>query len=306
MLARNIKLSWAPFSKIQLNQIRDETGRSFIRELRNLPKSITTDVYVCSDARNQAIRQILGHIPYVNVLNTAGNVIYHPHQRPSVVIAHGNSIYKGCGAIDYARNRLEPDGNPEFPDIAALHSNSIKNAQAQLEKISPEWRGGVIFFNHAEGTVHMIEGENQASPACMALFDELKKCLENMYTSEELESMAEGQHPEIIFLNNIYTRLCAFRLFRINLQRDSYHGIINDSLKYAMVHSLQGQGSFKDTKVAVLAFRRDEPIPHELQDLLETQDYVREYVQRGGEIYVVTVGDMPSSKAIYGITPHAR
>ncbi len=301
MPARNISLTWAKYERISFNGIRDETGRFFIRELRNIPRNITTDVYMCSDARNQAVRQILSHVPYVNVLNTAGNVVYSPHERPSVVIAHGDTEFKGCGAVDYARSCGADAGPPEYPAIAKLAPDPIRNAEAQLEKIDPQWRAGVIYFDHARGEVSLIDGDHRRKTTCMALFDELKYCLANRYTEDELESMSRGQNPDVIFLNNLNTRFSAFKTFRINLQGDCYDGIIDDSLKYAMEHALRGEGSFRDTRVAVLAFRQGDPIPGEIQTILDEREYVRDFIKRGGEVYVMTVGDLPSSNAVYRI-----
>jgi hypothetical protein len=114
MLTRDFRLSWADYQKINIADIENDTARIFIRELTNIPKPIIIDAYVCSDARNHYIRQILTQIPYVNILNTAGNVVYSPHERPSIIIAHGDSNHRGCGAIDYARefSRSSPNLNP--------------------------------------------------------------------------------------------------------------------------------------------------------------------------------------------------
>jgi hypothetical protein len=300
MLARNIKLSWAKYEKINIAEIEHDLGRFFVRELKNTPKHIIIDAYVCSDARNHFVRQVLTHIPYVNVLNSAGNVVYSPHERPSIIIAHGDSGYKGCGAIDYSFEHSEED-ELGYPYIAELEADPLQNAKEQLKQINPEWRAGIVYFNHQDGTVELVDGDYNKYGIGIALFSELKKTLRSGFTDKELKQMASGQNPEIIFLNNIYSDLTVFNFFEINLQRDSFHGIIHDSLKYAMEHSLRGTGSFKDTQVCVMAFRRDEPIPEELQYLLNRERFVRDYINRGGKIYIVTVGDLPSTKAVYRI-----
>jgi hypothetical protein len=300
MLARDFRLSWAEYRKINISDIKSNTARIFIRELTHNPRQIIVDAYLCSDARNHYIRQILTQIPYVNVLNTAGNMVYLPHERPSIVIAHGNSKRRGCGAIDHVRSHGKT-GDLGYPFILELEADPIRNAKIQLTKINPEWRGGIIYFNHELGTVELIEGEYNKYGIGLALFSELKKSLKDGFTNDELMQMTVGQNPEVIFLSNIQTDLTAFDFFTINLQRAGFHGIIHDSLKYGMEHSLRGEGSFKDTRIAVMAFLRDEAIPNEFQTLFEKEPFVRNFLDRGGEIYVVTVGDLPSIKAVYSI-----
>jgi len=304
MLARDFKLSWASYQKVNISEIENNTARIFIRELMNIPKHIIIDAYVCCDARNHYIRQILTQIPYVNVLNSAGNVVYSPHERPSIIIAHGSSDRRGCGAIDYSKAYSKND-DLGYPFIAELESDPIRNAKIQLTKISPEWRAGIIYFNHELGTVELVDGEYNKYGIGLALFSELKKTLKDGFTRDELSQMTVGQNPEVIFLTNIRTDLTAFDFFTINLQKDDFHGIIHDSLKYAMDHSLRGEGSFKDTKIVVLGFRRDDIIPEELQTLLNRELFVRDFLARGGKIYVVTVGDLPSIKAVYRIRKKA-
>jgi hypothetical protein len=303
MFARDIKISWGHYEQINISDIHNDVSRVFIRELTNRPRHFIIDVYLCSDARNHFIRQILSHIPYVNVLNSAGNVVYNPHHRPSVIIAHGDSAYTGCGAIDYAKAHSRDDLHG-YPAIASLEPDPLQNAHAQLAKIYPEWRAGIIYFDHEKGVVSMIEGNHDNRGIGLALYSELRKSLKHGFAESELKHMATGQNPDIIFLNNIFTDMTAFNAFTINLQRDSFDGIVYDSLKYAMDHALRGEGSFKDTRVVVLAFRRDEPIPDELHSLLNREVFVREYLNRGGKIYVVTVGDLPSMKTVYRVTNH--
>lgn len=301
MQVKDIKVSWGKCEKTALKDIGGETARLFIRELKNTPRNITTDVYVCSDARNQAVRQILAQLPNVNMLNTAGNVVYNAQSRPSVLLAHGNTQYEGCGAVDYSRTR-DKSADPEYPAIAQLRPHPIENAEAQLDKVAPDWRAGVIYFNHETGEVSLSGADYKRKNECMALFEELKAGIENTYTPEELKSMAAGQNPDIIFLNNLFTRFQATNTFRINLQGDSFDGIVDDSLKYAMDHALRGEGSFKDSRTTVLAFRDDAPVPEQIVELLETRQYVRDYISRGGEVYIISVGNLPSSKEIYRIS----
>ncbi len=304
MLIRNLVLDWADLEKIQIRQVKHREGRRFIREIRNSPRATNTDVYVCSDARNQGIRQILADLSYVTILNTAGNVIYAPSERPSMVIAHGDSDYKGCGAIDYARDYADSQSH-KYASIAGLVSgHPIDNARAQLGKVAEEWRAGILYFNHATGEITRFKDEEyHRAGVCEALFQELHDCLKGRYTTGEITRMSKGQDPHIIFLTNLSTQFTAFDLFRINLQRNEFDGIVRDTMAYAMEHALHGKGSFKSTEVTVMAFRRNEDLPDELEDFLNEETFIRDYIDRGGRVYLMTVGDIPSAKTIFELKP---
>jgi hypothetical protein len=304
MLIRNIKLDWADLEKIQFKHVRHDEGRRFVREIRSSPRATNTDVYVCSDARNQGIRQILADLSYVTILNTAGNVIYAPSERPTIVIAHGDSDYRGCGAVDYARENAG-GGSHKFASIARLVSgHPIENAKAQLEKVAEEWRAGILYFNHGKGEITNIRDEKyHRTGVCEALYQELQDCLKGRYTTDEITGMSRGQDPHIIFLTNLSTQLTAFGIFRINLQRNEFDGIVRDTVAYAMEHALRGKGSFESTEVAVMAFRRNEDLPDELEGFLNGETFIRDYIRRGGRVYLMTVGDIPSAKTIWELKP---
>ncbi len=304
MLIRNLKLGWADLEKIQINQIKHREGRRFVREIRNSPRATNTDVYVCSDARNQGIRQILADLSYVTILNTAGNVVYAPNERPSVVIAHGDTDYKGCGAVDYARDYADADTHKYAAIARNVKGHPVENAKAQLSKVSEEWRAGVLYFNHATGEISGFEDEKyHREGVCEALFQELRDSLEGRYTNDEINRMSKGQDPDIIFLTNLSTQFTAFDLFRINLQRDRFDEIVRDTLAYAMEHALHGEGSFQSTEIAVMAFQRNEDLPDELEEFLNRETFIKEYIGRGGRVYLMTVGDIPSAKTIYELIP---
>jgi len=304
MLIRNLKLDWADLKKIQINAIKHREGRRFVREIRNSPRPTNTDVYVCSDARNHGIRQILSDLSYVTILNTAGNVVYAPNERPSVVIAHGDTDYKGCGAVDYAREYGDAETHKYASIAENVEGHPVENARAQLEKISEEWRAGILYFNHATGEITEFREERyHREGVCDALFQELRDSLEGRYTKGEISRMSKGQDPDIIFLTNLQTQFAAFDLFRINLQRDRFDPIIRDTMAYAMEHALHGKGSFRSTEVTVMAFQRNEDLPDELEEFLNGETFLRDYIARGGRVYIMTVGDIPSAKTVYEIKP---
>ncbi len=304
MLIRNLKLDWADLQKIQIKEIKHREGRRFVREIRNSPRPTNTDVYVCSDARNQGIRQILSDLSYVTILNTAGNVVYAPNERPSVVIAHGDGDYKGCGAVDYAREYADSETHKYASIARYVKGHPVENARAQLEKISDEWRAGILYFNHATGEITEFRDEKfHREGVCEALFQELRDSLGGRYTKGEISRMSKGQDPDIIFLTNLSTQFTAFDLFRVNLQRDRFDEIVRDTMAYAMEHALHGKGSFKSTEVTVMAFQRNEDLPDELEEFLNRETFIKDYIERGGRVYLMTVGDIPSAKAIYELKP---
>ncbi len=301
----DIKLSWAEINPIKINEITEYHARKFLRSLAQADPDKGVDVYVCSDARMNGVRQQLSGIPWVNILNTAGNVIYSPNKRASVVIAHGDSNYSGCGAVDYASNRTDGE-NPVFTALAAeVKGEPIENARYQLSKVDEEFRSGVIYFNHEKGIVEKVDKDGYQNPEyCDMLFKILSNSLDGIYTEEETTAMKDGQNPEIIFFNNLNTPNTAFELFRINMQNDRYHDILRDSLCYSMDHSLK-EGSFMNTKTTFLAFRQDKGgiyVPDEMGKILE-EKFVKDYIARDGDVFLVSLGDLPDSKKVYRITP---
>jgi hypothetical protein len=304
MLVRNLKLKWAQIDKINIRDIEDASARRFAGEISSEPRHATVDAYVCSDGRNQGVRQVLKHIPFVNVISVAGNVVYNSNERPTIVIAHGNSEYQNCGAVDHSRDCIN-GSELKYKAIAeTVKSDPIENAKAQLEKVPEKYRAGIIYFNHALCQVEYPEEVNSRyvrKSYSESLYEELFHSLENLYTDDDKARMAQGQNPDFIILSNVHCYLTIFNAFRVDLQRDQFHPIISDSLAYAMDNSLIGEGSFRDTKNAFFIFRKNRKLPQGLDEFLNTAEFIRKYMDKGGFVYMVTVGDLPSDKTIFKI-----
>lgn len=307
MLVRNLKLNWADLQKIHIKDIGDEVGRKFAAEVIDQPRHVTVDVYLCSDGRNQGVRQVLNQIPFVNVMNVAGNVVYNPNERPTVVIAHGNSERRNCGAVDHARD-CAAGQESRYSAIASLVADDpIKNAQAQLEKVPEKYRAGIIYYDHADSRVEYMREINRSyarKSYCKALYEELFYCLKDLYTDSDKALMAEGQNPEIILLSGAHFNFTVYSIFRVDLQRDLFQPIIKDSLAYAVENSLTGSGSFSDTRNVFMVFRKNRKLPEGLEGFLNQADFLGKYIKRGGHVYIVTVGDLPSEKTIFRLDPH--
>jgi len=299
MLIRNLKLDWADIKEINFSEIDDSATRDFVRDLRKQSIDIGVDVYVCSDARNKGIRQILLQIPGVNIFANAGNTVYAPTEIPSIVIGHGQI----CGAADYSANHSQ-DENPELPAIATVvEGDSKANARKQLEKVSKEWQAGILYFDHEKCEIHSISDAKYArSEVCMDLTKELELSLRERYTKNEKEGMAKGQAPQFILLNNFNVRLTSHDLFRVDLQRNQWHGIISDSLHYAMQH-LHKKGPSSNPIPTIMAFTKGDSLPEELKTFLQ-ETFVQDYLNNGGSLYLVTLGARPSAKTIYKIIPN--
>jgi len=58
---------------------------------------------------------------------------------------------------------------------------------------------------------------------------------------------------------------------------------------------------FSATKAVIMAFYHDMGIPAELyRDFLEPdRKYLEEYMERGGSIYLLKIGNLPSEKKVY-------
>ena len=299
MLIRNLSLDWAEIKEIKLSEIDDPTTRDFIRDLRKQSKDIGVDVYICSDARNKGVRQILLQISGVNILASAGNTVYAPTELPSVVIGHGQI----CGAADYSANHSQ-DENPELPAITEVVDGDPKiNARKQLEKVPKEWQAGVLYFDHEKCKIHIVsDAEYARTEVCMDLHKELELSLRERYTKEEKKAMAKGQTPQFILLNNFNVRLTSHGLFRIDLQRNEWHGIISDSLQFAMQH-LHKKGPTKNLIPTIMAFTKGDPLPEELKTFLQKETFVQDYLKNEGSLYLVTLGSRPSAKTVYRVIP---
>jgi carbonic anhydrase len=304
MPVSDLTIDWADLVKITVSEIPHALAREFIRNLRLSSSTPTTDVYVCSDARNKAVRQILKHLPNVNVLINAGNVVYSPNKIPTVVIAHGSHNYK-CGAVEYAGLHKD-DPNAELPSIAKeVCGDPIENAKAQLDKVDEEFRAGIIYFDHALGTVEKITNNDYArSEVCDFFYKELDMTLKGRHTAEEIMAMSVGQNPEIIFFTNFSTRNTAYDLFRINVQKNKFHGVVRDSFCFAMGAALTDEESFRDTRTTILAFKENDHLPEGIEDFLNEEALHRGYIDKGGRIYLASIGGLPSQKRIYEIRAH--
>ncbi len=301
-----LKIGWADLVKIDVSDIDHTVARDFIRNLRLSSATPTTDVYVCSDARNKGVRQILKHLPNVNVLINAGNVVYSPNKIPTVVIAHG-SRYHTCGAVEYARDHAQ-EADAMLPSIAKeVLGDPLENAKAQLDKVDEEYRAGIIYYDHALGTVEKITNDNYArSEVCDFFFKELDMALRGRYTAEEVEAMSTGQNPEIISFTNFSTRNTAFDLFRINVQKNHFHGVVRDSFCFAMGSALSGEKSFRDTRTTILAFKENDPLPEGIDTFLREEELLRGYINRGGRIFLLSIGGLPSQKRLFEMLPSDR
>ncbi len=299
----DIKIDWAKLVKITVSDIDLKVARNFLRNLRLSSTTPTTDVYVCSDARNKGVRQILKHLPNVNVLINAGNVVYSPNKIPTVIIAHGSERYT-CGAVEYA-GCYKGQTDALLPSIAKeVLNDPIENAKAQLEKVDEKFRAGIIYYDHALGTVEQIKGDQYArSEVCDFFFKELDMALRGRYTAEEIEEMSSGQNPEIIFFTNFSTRNTSFNLFRINVQKNQFHGVVRDSFRFAMDSALSGESSFSDTKTTILAFKENDHLPDGLDTFLNEEALLRGYIDKGGRIFLVSIGGLPSQKRLYEMLP---
>lgn len=298
MLADKLKVEWADIAPITISQIPDKNVRGFFQVLNNNEKPIDTHVYLCSDYRNEILRSLLGQIPGVATYNNAGNVIYNPFDKPTIVIAHGPV----CGAVKYSREHGE-DSSPELKELAGLvEADPIRNAVTQIRKVNERFRAGVLYFDHEKGRLTDVSEERYArSGSRLKILEELSPSLENWYTETDIKEFGEGQDPELIFLNNVHSPPTGFRAFQIDLQWNAFDGIIRDSLYYAMSHALNDGNSFKSTYSAVFAFRAGRELPKGLDSFLNSPDkkLVQDYMSRGGSVYIAIVGDTPSQKELF-------
>ncbi|MBS3102262.1 hypothetical protein J4458_02345 [Candidatus Woesearchaeota archaeon] len=295
---RDLRLDWAEITPITISEVGHEEARRYLQVLNNTEKPIDTHVYLCSDVRNEVLRVILSQIPGVATYNTAGNTLYNSQKKPTVVIAH-----EVCGAVKYAREHGLDDHAHLEAFKTMVDGDAIENAKRQLHKVEEAYRAGVLFFDHAKGRIFDVPNQHYArSGTRLKLLEELKPCLEEWYTKRDIDEFASGQDPNIILVNNVHSSPTGFGIFQIDLQLNSFDPIIRDSLYYAMTHALNGNGnSFAHTKSTIFAFRQGRDLPTGLREFLsgEDQTFIRDYIGRGGSVFLARIGDTPSQKAIY-------
>lgn len=304
MKIRDIQLDWGTLEKITINQIGHYQAKEFMKEASKRSNLDTYDVYVCSDARNRGIRQILYQIPGVRVFSNAGNVIYAPNQRPSVVIGHCDENSNQCGAIQTVRNIQATQ--LEYPTITELvMPDSYANAMKQLGKVDKRYRAGIIINFHERGEVALMPSDEYSRAEIgMYIFKELEQSLIGRFTDEGMQRMAAGQNPELMLLTNVKLNLSVFPVFRVDFQRNSYHPILGESLKYSMSHALSGDcQSFKDTKTAIIALDINQRLPNRFLEIFKQADFLKNFTQKGGSIYIAGIGDLPSQKEVYRLNP---
>ena len=301
-------LSWGKITPIAIKDIEGEQAlsrtRQFIAAIGLDRREKLFDAYLCADQRNGAVRNILDQLGNVRVFSNAGNVVYAPSRRPSVIIAHGQH----CGAVDYV-GQTRKESFHDLPAIAdQVDDEVIANAFHQLEKIPREFRAGIIYFNHENGSVsHFIEDEHgklfRHFAVCEFIFHELGMALKQRFSKAQLEAYTKEQNPDFTLLCNPEIRPHGFNYFEVNLQKGGrFDGIIRDSLIYAISHALTGpEGGFSATKAVIMAFYLDVGITPKLyRDFLEPdRKYLEKYMERGGSIYLVKIGNLPSEKQVY-------
>lgn len=301
-----IKLDWGNINEITTSEIGHNGARLLLNVLRVSEKQIDTHVYICSDYRNEILRVILSQMDGVAVYNTAGNVIYNPHNVASVVIDHGSEDLSGCGARAYVKDHGN-DKTHELSAIAGLvKADAVNNATMQLEKVPEKERAGILYFDHVKGRIEDHSGNKTYARqgTRLKLLEELNRSLESWYSRGSIPAFAEGQDPEVILLSNLHGVPAGFNAFNIDFQKNEWSGIIRDSLYYAMTHALHGHGSFQNTRSAIMAFQENRGLPQGIEGFLNGPDkkFLIDYIGRGGNIYFSVVGNQPSHKKVYMVT----
>jgi len=300
-----LKIKWGKISRVTTSEIEHEDARLLLNGLGVNEKQIDTHVYLCSDYRNEVLRDIFNLIGSVAVYNTAGNVIYNPHNVASIVIAHGADGPSACGAVGYVKD-LKGGQEVEYKAFAELiDGDSIINARRQLDKVPEIEQAGILYFDHAKGRITDPSDKKYSREGNrFKIFEEVKRSLENWYSTGNILAFAEGQDPEVILLNNIHGPPAGHKAFQIDFQNNRWDTIIRDSLHYAMTHALQGSGSFQHTKSTILAFQENRGLPQGLEDFLNGPDQgiMTDYIGRGGNIFLAVVGTQSSLKRVYTVS----
>ena len=83
----NIELSWGSLEEISLAEVEPDQAfsrtRRFLAALSLDRRDKLFDLYLCSDQRNAAIRNLLDQLGNVRVFSSAGNVVSASRHRPS-------------------------------------------------------------------------------------------------------------------------------------------------------------------------------------------------------------------------------
>ena len=304
------ELSWGVLEEIRLAEIEPEEAfsrtRRFLAALGLDRRDKLFDLYLCADQRNGALRNLLDQLGNVRVFSSAGNVVFNPSRRPAVILCHGPH----CGAIDYVRRyRMDDSGLPRLESLIEHVADGILgNARMQLSRIAPEARGGVIYFNHEQGTLELYCNDDQSRPYAQHhvaefIYRELSLSLEGRFPKAQLRAHAHEQNPAFTLVCPPQIRPHGYNFFEVNFQNGyEFHGVIKDSITFAVTHALVGDDSnFAETRALIIAFTdefRDDLQP--LFELFEEKDEaLSAYLGRGGAIYCVAVGHLPSGKRVY-------
>ncbi len=307
----NVELSWGSLQEISLAQVEPDQAfsrtRRFLAALSIDRRDKLFDLYLCADQRNAALRNLLDQIGNIRVFSSAGNVVFNPSRRPAVILAHGPH----CGAVDYVK-KLRGEDFEAVPELSMLavevEDGILGNARRQLAKIDPSARGGILYFNHEQGQLELYCNDEQSRPYAQHhvaefIYRELSLSLEGLFPEVQLRAHAKEQNPAFTLICPPQIRPHGYNFFEVNFQNGyEFHGVIRDSITYAVSHALTGSNqSFSETRGVVVAFTdelRDNP--DSLLDVLELeQNYLIDYLHRGGSIYCVSVGHLPSGKRIY-------
>ena len=307
----NIELSWGSLEEVRLADVEPDQAfsrtRRFLAGLSLDRQDKLFDLYLCADQRNAAIRNLLDQLGNVRVFSSAGNVVFSPSRRPAVILAHGPH----CGAVDYVKN-LSMDNSetpPQLPSLVKFVADGILgNARRQLAQIAPEARGGIIYFDHEQGRLELYGNDEEIRPYAQHhvaefIYQELALSLKGRFPAAQLAAHAREQNPAFTLVCPPQIRPHGYNYFEVNFQNSyDFHGVIRDSIAYAVSHALIGSDqSFSETRGVVIAFTdelRDNP--EALFEILENErDHLFNYLQRGGSIYCVAVGHLPSGKRVY-------
>ncbi len=307
----NIELGWGSLDEIRLAEVEPDQAfsrtRRFLSALSLDRRDKLFDLYLCADQQNAAIRNLLDQLGNVRVFSSAGNVVFSPSRRPAVILAHGPH----CGAVDYVKNMSidNAESPPQLPSLVEFVADGILgNARLQLSKITPEARGGIIYFDHEQGRLELYCNDEESRPYAQHhvaefIYRELALSLEGRFPEAQLKAHAWEQNPAFTLVCPPQIRPHGYNYFEVNFQSGyDFHGVIRDSIAYAVSHALVApdQG-FSETRGVVIAFTdelRDNP--EALLAILENERvHLLDYLHRGGSIYCVAVGHLPSGKRVY-------
>lgn len=307
----NIELGWGSLEEISLAQIEPDQAfsrpRRFIAALSIDRRDKLFDLYLCADHCNAAMRNLLDQLGNIRVFSSAGNVVFNPSRRPAVILAHGPH----CGAVDYVKKLCgDTSGDvPELPALAlAVEDGILGNARRQLARIDPSARGGILYFDHEQGRLELYCNDEQSQPYAQHhvaefIYRELSLSLEGRFSEAQLKAHAKEQNPAFTLICPPQIKAHGYNFFEVNFQNSyEFHGVIRDSITYAVSHALTGSGQgFSETRGVIIAFTdelRDDP--EKLLGVLEMeQSHLVDYLHRGGSIYCVVVGHLPSGKRVY-------